>query len=92
MSRPSSSLRIVARSQNSLLPTSTTPEKLSLSSTRSPSEPPNSPCTSLGNKLQRLAFLSPNHIVSLELLVDHILRSVEANRRGLYALAVACFL
>lgn len=56
------------------------PRVLSLSPPVSDPEP-------LGNKLQRLAVLSPEHIASVELLVDHILKSIEGNGRGLFLLA-----
>lgn len=46
----------------------------------------------LGNKLQRLAILSPHQIGSVELLVDHLLKSAERNGRGLFVLALVAML
>ena len=37
----------------------------------------------LGDKLQELACLSPGHVVSIELLVDHILADLAGKRGGL---------
>lgn len=85
MSQPSS-LRIVRRQVPSPLQIQA-PSSPSLSSSRN-SRSARTPSleTSLGNKLQRLAFLSPRHVQDLERLVDHILKSVEHDGRGLYLL------
>lgn len=42
----------------------------------------------LGNKLQRLAFLNPKNIRQIELLVDHLLKTAERSGRGFCALAL----
>lgn len=80
----SSLLRIVHRQALSQPQTPTPSPALSSSSPKSPFAQAPSPETSLGSKLQRLAFLSPRHVQDIERLVDHILKSVEHDGRGLY--------
>jgi hypothetical protein len=49
------------------------------------SSPNRSENETLGNKLQRLAILSPRSVVGVEMLVDHLLKSVSGGGRGLLA-------
>jgi hypothetical protein len=81
-------LRLVSTSTPSS-PTARNCETPCTSSPTSPGEPWNSPTTSLGNKLQRLAFLSPRHVDSIEILVDHILVSLAKNGRGLLVVCLS---
>ena len=82
----SSQIRLVAssRSKRQTRPTSV---KSSTSLLKLPSGPPSSHehsgenCETLGNKLQRLAIMSPEHIECVELLVDQILKGIEDVRR-----------
>lgn len=52
----------------------------------------NSNSETLGNKLQRLMILSPKSAITVELLVDQLLKSVAHSSRGLAVAAALCFL
>jgi hypothetical protein len=78
-------LRIVARNQPSSTPCSLRPSR---ASKNLPVRQTTSPPESLGNKLQTLAAISPSHVVSIELLVDHILASLVRDGRGLLVVAL----
>lgn len=85
---PHSLLKFVARTNQSLTstiePSTSRTNFNDLHAQPMPSHP-----GSLGNKLQVLAGLSPAHLVSIELLVDHIIASVQAEGRGLLGWGLA---
>lgn len=79
---PHTSLRLVHSDQTRPSPETSSDTSLTLPSNRSNSR--TAFAEPLGNKIQRLIILSPNHAECIELLVDHILKSVETGQRGLY--------
>jgi hypothetical protein len=79
----SSTLRLVARTDPFSLPKSA--ESLTTSTTsaaKSTTPPTPFETETLGNKLQRLMFLSPGHLEGIEALVDRILTSLENPSRS----------
>ncbi len=90
---PSSRLRLVARWPSNRLcrpTTKTSSTSLKTSAIEPAISPSLLPVETLGNKLQRLAFLSPEHLAHIENQVDRILRSLAEPDKGrwLYALAL----
>lgn len=93
MKHPSASLRLVSRivRPSQPQPGLRTQSNVSpCSQEKSSTSPINLEPETLGNKLQRLAILRPDRIGSVELLVDHLLESVERNRHsGMLILALS---
>ena len=87
MPKSSAQFSIVARNPPKSAPRLTLRERAAPS--RTSRSLPLSPCESLGNKLQRLAVQSPEHLVSIEMLVDHILWRLDRHQVGLLFLIVA---